>query len=170
MSRSAWNARGLYAITDAQLDRKSTRLNSSHVRNSYAVFCLNKNTLAADVYPSIVNQDLVSSSSFFPVQFSGTATPGTPSLGTAPPTPVFPTIPSNGKLPLPNVIGDSTIPTNQKIAYVDSYDLTVERVVLKDATLSLGYVENVGRHLNFFFNVTAATEIYTLSLHDALPI
>src|SRR5690606_42093465 len=28
-----------------QLDRKSTRLNSSHVKNSYAVFCLNKNKL-----------------------------------------------------------------------------------------------------------------------------
>src|SRR5690606_29194413 len=27
---------------DVQLDRKSTRLNSSHVKNSYAVFCLKK--------------------------------------------------------------------------------------------------------------------------------
>src|SRR5699024_11717798 len=27
------------------LDRKSTRLNSSHVSNSYAVFCLKKNTI-----------------------------------------------------------------------------------------------------------------------------
>src|SRR5690606_1452395 len=32
--------------TAADLDRKSTRLNSSHVKNSYAVFCLKKkNTL-----------------------------------------------------------------------------------------------------------------------------
>src|SRR5690625_5756433 len=30
-------------IKDEQEDRKSTRLNSSHVANSYAVFCLNKN-------------------------------------------------------------------------------------------------------------------------------
>src|SRR5690554_7677352 len=30
------------------LDRKSTRLNSSHVRISYAVFCLKKKTLAAN--------------------------------------------------------------------------------------------------------------------------
>src|SRR5690554_7007533 len=29
-------------VTDAQGDRKSTRLNSSHVRISYAVFCLKK--------------------------------------------------------------------------------------------------------------------------------
>src|SRR5690554_7497784 len=30
---------------DAELDRKSTRLNSSHVRISYAVFCLKKKNL-----------------------------------------------------------------------------------------------------------------------------
>src|SRR5690625_6680191 len=32
-------------IRGAREDRKSTRLNSSHVANSYAVFCLKKNTL-----------------------------------------------------------------------------------------------------------------------------
>src|SRR5690606_39320217 len=30
------------AATDLEVDRKSTRLNSSHVKNSYAVFCLKK--------------------------------------------------------------------------------------------------------------------------------
>src|SRR5690606_41988488 len=34
----AWQAERLRA----SLDRKSTRLNSSHVKNSYAVFCLKK--------------------------------------------------------------------------------------------------------------------------------
>src|SRR5690606_39637350 len=29
-------------LTDVNRDRKSTRLNSSHVKTSYAVFCLNK--------------------------------------------------------------------------------------------------------------------------------
>src|SRR5437870_13556820 len=29
-------------VTDGQLDRKSTRLNSSHVAISYAVFCMKK--------------------------------------------------------------------------------------------------------------------------------
>src|SRR5690606_41594789 len=39
-----------YGVTDhmpdpvASKDRKSTRLNSSHVKNSYAVFCLKKKT------------------------------------------------------------------------------------------------------------------------------
>src|SRR5690606_39892662 len=31
-----------YEIYDKELDRKSTRLNSSHVKLSYAVFCLKK--------------------------------------------------------------------------------------------------------------------------------
>src|SRR5690606_39722584 len=36
--------KGIYRIFgfDDGLDRKSTRLNSSHVKNSYAVFCLKK--------------------------------------------------------------------------------------------------------------------------------
>src|SRR5690606_41395489 len=38
---------GMRATTDGQvlLDRKSTRLNSSHVKISYAVFCLKKKTI-----------------------------------------------------------------------------------------------------------------------------
>src|SRR5207302_11358791 len=36
-NRMAWDSR-----TTPSADRKSTRLNSSHVKNSYAVFCLKK--------------------------------------------------------------------------------------------------------------------------------
>src|SRR6266498_4799016 len=35
-----WAGRGYYTAILSQVDRKSTRLNSSHVRISYAVFCL----------------------------------------------------------------------------------------------------------------------------------
>src|SRR3989442_7592454 len=35
---------GLEGAFKAEIDRKSTRLNSSHVRISYAVFCLKKKT------------------------------------------------------------------------------------------------------------------------------
>src|SRR5690606_40900621 len=35
---------GLHASFDVRRDRKSTRLNSSHVKISYAVFCLKKKT------------------------------------------------------------------------------------------------------------------------------
>src|SRR5690606_40123177 len=33
------------AVLERVADRKSTRLNSSHVKNSYAVFCLKKKTV-----------------------------------------------------------------------------------------------------------------------------
>src|SRR3989442_4020776 len=36
---------GSIVAAELQRDRKSTRLNSSHVRISYAVFCLNKQTV-----------------------------------------------------------------------------------------------------------------------------
>src|SRR5688572_31082638 len=38
-------------------DRKSTRLNSSHSQNSYAVFCLKKNipTIPSDLPPSLTH-------------------------------------------------------------------------------------------------------------------
>src|SRR6266571_8408609 len=89
-------ARGGPGAGQAELDRKSTRLNSSHMSISYAVFCLTKkiraNTISFTFFPEI--------------------------------------IPS---------IGNSFINTLKNINH-------------------------------FFFNDTATTEIYTLSLHDALPI
>src|SRR5579883_954811 len=104
------------------------------------------NNLAADVYPSIVNQSITATSSFFPVF----------PLTTAPPAVVFPTIPSNGMLPLAHGIGVSYIPANQKIPYVDMWNFTVEREIAPQLSLSVGYVGNVGRHLNGGFDLNAA--------------
>jgi hypothetical protein len=104
------------------------------------------NNLAADIYPSIVNQDLRGASAFLPVF----------PLTTAPPAVVFPTIPSNGLLPLPDGIGDSYTPANQKIPYVDQWNFTVERELPSSLKLSVGYVGNVGRHLNGGFGLNNA--------------
>src|SRR5690606_39662625 len=41
-ARPIWKARSSFSITARSTDRKSTRLNSSHVKISYAVFCLKK--------------------------------------------------------------------------------------------------------------------------------
>src|SRR6267378_3391753 len=86
-------------------DRKSTRLNSSHVEISYAVFCLNKNNGA---------------------------------LGGL-----------NGAL-LAGYFRGANV------------DIGNEYMVASIAVVVIGVF--------FFFNDTATTEIYTLSLHDALPI
>ncbi len=72
------------------------------------------NNLAADIYPTIVNQNITSSSVYSPVF----------PLTTAPPAIVFPTIPSNGRLPLPNGISTAYIPANLKIPYVDMWNFT----------------------------------------------
>lgn len=113
------------------------------------------NDLDADIYPSIVNQQLQATSSFFPVEFATGAAQGAPSFGTAPPAAVFPTIPSSGSFPLPLGISTPNIPTNQWMPYADSWNLTVEHQVFTNATLSVGYVGNVGRHLNGGWNLNA---------------
>src|SRR5699024_12290230 len=43
-SRAQGKISNFFAAQDASRDRKSTRLNSSHVSTSYAVFCLKKQT------------------------------------------------------------------------------------------------------------------------------
>src|SRR6267378_2158939 len=90
-------------------DRKSTRLNSSHVEISYAVFCLKKKK---NDLPRLTTSITVSAL-------------------TQPP------------------------PFLHQLLAVHSYLLTRHLPALI---------------LFFFFNDTATTEIYTLSLHDALPI
>src|SRR6266496_961748 len=85
-------------------DRKSTRLNSSHVEISYAVFCLKKKTSAPP----------------------GSATPAT---------------------------GVSIV----RVSWGRPAD------AIRDSRSATSSVF-------FFFNDTATPEIYTLSLHDALPI
>src|SRR5215469_10137567 len=84
----------------AAVDRKSTRLNSSHVEISYAVFCLKKKKMGVCHRHPLVHR---------------------------PPVACF-------------------------LAFVSTNLLVIH-------SLSV-----------FFFNDTATTEIYTLSLHDALPI
>src|ERR1022692_1405879 len=97
------------------LDRKSTRLNSSHLVISYAVFCLKKKIRDTNQEP----------------------------------------------------FSDYTHSTR---------DAGVRRVQSLSGTLHAGGAtktgvdKETGLSAFFFFNDTATTEIYTLSLHDALPI
>src|SRR5471030_1954836 len=95
------------------LDRKSTRLNSSHLGISYAAFCLKKKNDAQTTFPTDGD---------------------TPAVTTA------------------------QAVLYQKIAQLYAAD--------RQAKIE---AENA-RIRRFFFNDTATTEIYTLSLHDALPI
>src|ERR1039457_5860767 len=97
------------------IDRKSTRLNSSHLVISYAVFCLKKKTK--------------NNSPYYACHLSGES----PSMRSEAVCDCLPHVPC---------------PTAMRCAHLGA--------------LSLFFF--------FFFNDTATTEIYTLSLHDALPI
>src|SRR6266571_3354169 len=97
-------------------DRKSTRLNSSHMSISYAVFCLKKKIhIAIHDYRPVFLVCLLD----------------------------------------------------------DSVHLLLFLSPEADPVEGLGQLHKIGDRVQigcFFFNDTAATEIYTLSLHDALPI
>src|ERR1022692_1057950 len=97
-------------------DRKSTRLNSSHLVISYAVFCLKKKKNSQDIRPATRQPD-----------------------STLPPTTHLGARPWPRRTPLSHQL--------TKCKYSTSCFLVL-----------------------FFFNDTATTEIYTLSLPDALPI
>jgi hypothetical protein len=137
-----------YALTP------STVVRTGWARSYYqGTFGWTFNDLDADVYPSIVNQSIVPTNSFFPVEFAAGAAPGAPSLGTAPPLPVFPAIPSTGLIPLANNIGAGYIPVSQKIPYVDSYNFTVQHSFGGGMLVSVAYVGNVARDLNMGWNM-----------------
>src|ERR1022692_2821428 len=97
-------------------DRKSTRLNSSHLVISYAVFCLKKKNMRR--------------------------TPG-------------------GRADVYRRLPGRAQPNTHRVLYKDPALLIYLRLNSADRSI---------HHLFFFFNDTATTEIYTLSLHDALPI
>src|SRR6266536_2784956 len=97
------------------LDRKSTRLNSSHEWISYAVFCLKKK-----IHTSVPAEHLE--------------------------------------------------PTADVTAYKQLSTVERDFLSFKNFDLDLRPVHHRLEVLFFFFNDTATTEIYTLSLHDALPI
>src|SRR5437667_403306 len=113
------------------LDRKSTRLNSSHITISYAVFCLKKKKQTQ-------NQRYGSS------HIGATAKD------------------------ISNVVTDAASGVVDIFHGIDKAVADTWNNFWKD-----GKADGIGSNLSmkyFFFNDTATTEIYTLSLHDALPI
>src|ERR1039457_3613410 len=96
-------------------DRKSTRLNSSHLVISYAVFCLKKKKKQIDKVDKIYDQ--------------------------------------------PRDVGARLVTLDVR-----------PRVCVFFALIAWHSAPSAILSFCFFFNDTATTEIYTLSLHDALPI
>ena len=104
-----------------------------------------------------------------PVLFN--QTPSTPNgqafqsvftLASGPPAPNLFTVPSSGQFILPDGVGAKARPLDVRLPRVMAYNLTVERQIANNTSLSVGYVGNVGRHVGggsgdgFSFNVNQA--------------
>src|SRR5690349_21099766 len=167
----------------AALDRKSTRLNSSHVEISYAVFCLKKKK-----HPDAQRHDI------FPSELPDHDRPG--HRVHEPDSPFRPggaclllvvQLERREDTAAPLVRGRHSVQRKRRQAVIDANERCRERAgsrVVREAR-GVKYqrscrsaietaVELGHRHRRalrfFFFNDAATTEIYTLSLHDALPI
>ena len=85
-------------------------------------------------------------------------------LATGPPTPIFPSPdPTTGRFRLPDGIGAKARPQDLRLPRVMAYNLTVQRQLSSNLSVSVGYVGNQGRH-QFFgdgpnFNVNQAAFI-----------
>jgi len=90
----------------------------------------------ANNFPNLITQVVNPASLFTPVF----------SLTQGPPAAVFPAVPSNGRLALPVGLGVNYLPESQRYAYVDSWNLSVERLLDASTTVTATYVGNVGRN------------------------
>src|SRR5690349_13178526 len=141
-----------YVINPWMEDRKSTRLNSSHVEISYAVFCLKKKkgnevlkankSRSGGKYKLFKDMELVKyiEEKILVDKYSPDAVIGI----------------------LPEGRFKIKVCTKTIYNYIDRDLLKVKNI---DLLMKVRLKPKI-----FFFNDTATTEIYTLSLHDALPI
>jgi len=68
-------------------------------------------------------------------------------LAQGPPAPVFPTVPSNGRFPLPAGIFAFALPEKQTLPTVDAYNITVQHQLTPSLSVEAGYVGNKGTHV-----------------------
>lgn len=75
-------------------------------------------------------------------------------LATGPSAPVFPTVPQNGRLPLPNGVSARLLPDTQNLSHVDAYNVTLQRELTPNLSAEVAYVGNRG---SGFFGDNPAT-------------
>ena len=59
-------------------------------------------------------------------------------------------------MPLPDHISEGYVPANLKYPYVDAWNLSVARQLTENMEVEVAYVGNVGRNLNYSYNLNAA--------------
>src|SRR5690349_10552300 len=155
------------------IDRKSTRLNSSHVEISYAVFCLKKKNGEEEVTRQL------------PGEICALAEVAEVVLGKRSHEGVLVVLQPRVRVIIGEVhacVSVHHIDDHSDAVLVAQIHKCLEIRTLTEAFIDAEVADRQiapidrnsdvrQRHdLDIFFNNTATTEIYTLSLHDALPI
>ncbi|MEN3340550.1 MAG: hypothetical protein V7647_4226 [Acidobacteriota bacterium] len=68
-------------------------------------------------------------------------------LAQGPPAPVFPSVPSNGRFPLPNGVFARALPEKQRPPTVDAFNVTIQRQLTNTLSAEAAYVGNRGRNV-----------------------
>jgi outer membrane receptor protein involved in Fe transport len=68
-------------------------------------------------------------------------------LNQGPPAPVFPPVPGNGRLRLPNGIGARSRPFTITLPTLDAWNVTVQHQLTRNISVEAGYVGNKGTHV-----------------------
>jgi hypothetical protein len=68
-------------------------------------------------------------------------------LNQGPPPPTFPQVGANGRFPAPNGVVASLMPEQQRLPYVDAWNLTVQRELTPNISAEIAYVGNKGTHV-----------------------
>ncbi len=68
-------------------------------------------------------------------------------LASGPTAPVFPAVPSNGRLPLPLGIEGRARPSRMRLPTLDAWNITVQHTLGSNTSVEVGYVGNKGTHV-----------------------
>ena len=68
-------------------------------------------------------------------------------LSQGPPAPVFPAVPANGRIPLPDGINARARPFRMRLPTLDAWNLTVQHQLSNNTSFEVGYVGNKGTHV-----------------------
>jgi outer membrane receptor protein involved in Fe transport len=68
-------------------------------------------------------------------------------LSQGPPAPVFPAVPANGRIPLPDGINARARPFRMRLPTLDAWNVTVQHQLSNNTSLEVGYVGNKGTHV-----------------------
>ena len=68
-------------------------------------------------------------------------------LSAGPPPPVFPAVPSNGRIPLPDGINARARPFRMRLPTLDAWNITVQHQLANNTSFDVSYVGNKGTHV-----------------------